>query len=75
MSTPKISNFQDANWAMFALLMDIVTALVMMSDVKDEIDVEFSGIDLRTTRLIYIFQGIETGMKTVHPMDSSGTVL
>ncbi|RAO69314.1 uncharacterized protein BHQ10_005326 [Talaromyces amestolkiae] len=66
MSTPKISNFQDANWAMFALLMDIVTALVMMSDVKDEIDVEFSGIDLRTTRLIYIFQGIETGMLEVN---------
>jgi beta-glucanase (GH16 family) len=40
----------------------VVTAFVMMSDVKDEIDVEFIGVDLRTTQLNYFFQGIETGM-------------
>lgn len=37
----------------------VVTAFVMMSDVK--IDVEFIGVDLRTTQTNYFFQGIETG--------------
>jgi beta-glucanase (GH16 family) len=39
----------------------VVTAFVMMSDIKDEIDVEFIGVDLRTTQTSYFFQGIETG--------------
>ena len=42
---------------MVALLMDVVTVFVMMFDVEDEIDVEFAGIDLRTTQFDYFFQG------------------
>lgn len=54
---PRISNLQHNDWAMVALLMDVVTVFVMMFDVEDEIDVEFAGIDLRTTQFDYFFQG------------------
>lgn len=40
----------------------VVTAFILLSDVKDEIDVEFIGVDLRTTQLNYFYQGI-TGRK------------
>ncbi|OQO15017.1 hypothetical protein B0A48_00399 [Cryoendolithus antarcticus] len=36
----------------------VVTAFIMMSDVKDEIDFEFVGTDLTTAQSNYYFQGI-----------------
>lgn len=36
----------------------VVTAFILLSDVKDEIDVEFIGVDLRTAQLNYFYQGI-----------------
>ncbi|KAI4139173.1 MAG: hypothetical protein LQ341_004322 [Variospora aurantia] len=36
----------------------VVTAFILMSDVKDEIDFEFVGTDLRTAQSNFYFQGI-----------------
>jgi beta-glucanase (GH16 family) len=36
----------------------VVTAFIMMSDVKDEIDFEFIGTDVETAQSNYYFQGI-----------------
>jgi len=36
----------------------VVTAFIMMSDVKDEIDFEFIGTDIETAQSNYYFQGI-----------------
>lgn len=36
----------------------VVTAFIMMSDVKDEIDFEFIGVDLEAAQSNYYFQGI-----------------
>ena len=36
----------------------VITAFVMMSDVKDEIDFEFVGVDLEAAQTNYYFQGI-----------------
>lgn len=37
----------------------VVTAFIMMSDVKDEIDFEFVGVDLESAQSNYYFQGID----------------
>ncbi|WEW58918.1 putative glycosidase CRH2 [Emydomyces testavorans] len=36
----------------------VVTAFILLSDVKDEIDFEFIGVDLNTAQTNYYFQGI-----------------
>lgn len=36
----------------------VVTAFILLSDVKDEIDFEFVGVDLNTAQTNYYFQGI-----------------
>ncbi len=36
----------------------VITAFILMSDVKDEIDFEFVGTDLQTAQSNYYFQGI-----------------
>lgn len=36
----------------------VVTAFILLSDVKDEIDFEFVGVDLNTAQSNYYFQGI-----------------
>jgi beta-glucanase (GH16 family) len=36
----------------------VVTAFILLSDVKDEIDFEFVGADLSTAQTNYYFQGI-----------------
>jgi len=36
----------------------VVTAFILFSDVKDEIDYEFVGVDLNTAQTNYYFQGI-----------------
>jgi beta-glucanase (GH16 family) len=36
----------------------VVTAFILLSDVKDEIDYEFVGADLGTAQTNYYFQGI-----------------
>jgi len=36
----------------------VVTAFILLSDVKDEIDYEFVGADLKTAQTNYYFQGI-----------------
>ncbi|CAG8981667.1 hypothetical protein HYALB_00006538 [Hymenoscyphus albidus] len=36
----------------------VVTAFILLSDVKDEIDYEFVGVDLKTAQTNYYFQGI-----------------
>lgn len=36
----------------------VVTAFILLSDVKDEIDYEFVGVDLGTAQTNYYFQGI-----------------
>ena len=36
----------------------VVSAFIMMSDMKDEIDLEWIGVDLDTTQTNYYFQGI-----------------
>jgi hypothetical protein len=36
----------------------VVTAFILFSDVKDEIDYEFVGVDLETAQTNYYFQGI-----------------
>lgn len=36
----------------------VVTAFILFSDVKDEIDFEWVGVDLKTTQTNYYFQGI-----------------
>ena len=41
----------------------VVTAFIMMSDVKDEIDFEFVGVDLESAQTNFYFQGI-TDCKT-----------
>lgn len=36
----------------------VVTAFILLSDVKDEIDYEFIGVDLEDAQSNYYFQGI-----------------
>jgi beta-glucanase (GH16 family) len=36
----------------------VITAFILLSDVKDEIDFEWVGVDLETTQTNYYFQGI-----------------
>lgn len=36
----------------------VVTAFILLSDVKDEIDYEYVGVDLKTAQTNYYFQGI-----------------
>ena len=36
----------------------VVTAFILFSDVKDEIDYEFVGVDLETAQTNFYFQGI-----------------
>lgn len=36
----------------------VVTAFILLSDVKDEIDYEFIGVDLGTAQTNYYFQGL-----------------
>lgn len=36
----------------------VITAFILLSDVKDEIDYEFVGVDLGTAQTNYYFQGI-----------------
>jgi len=36
----------------------VVTAFILMSDVKDEIDYEWVGVDLTTSQTNYYYQGI-----------------
>ncbi len=36
----------------------VVTAFILLSDVKDEIDYEFVGVELETAQTNYYFQGI-----------------
>ena len=36
----------------------VVSAFILLSDVKDEIDFEFIGADLETAQSNYYFQGI-----------------
>src|ERR1700712_2353961 len=36
----------------------VVTAFILLSDVKDEIDYEFVGVDLTTAQTNYYYQGI-----------------
>ena len=43
----------------------VVTAFILMSDVKDEIDYEFIGVDLEQAQTNYYFQGI-TDCKCIH---------
>lgn len=35
----------------------VVTAFILLSDVKDEIDFEFIGVDLQTAQTNFYFQG------------------
>lgn len=44
----------------------VVTAFILMSDVKDEIDFEFVGTDVQTAQSNYYFQGIPD-CKSIHP--------
>ena len=37
----------------------VVTAFILLSDVKDEIDFEFVGVDLNDAQSNYYFQGID----------------
>ena len=36
----------------------VVTAFILLSDVKDEIDYEYVGVDLETAQTNYYFQGV-----------------
>lgn len=36
----------------------VVTAFILLSDVKDEIDYEYVGVDLKTAQTNYYYQGI-----------------
>ena len=40
----------------------VVTAFILLSDVKDEIDYEFVGVELTTAQSNYYFQGITNCM-------------
>lgn len=46
----------------------VVTAFILLSDVKDEIDYEFVGVDLGVAQTNYYFQGI-TNCKFLNPQD------
>lgn len=43
----------------------VVTAFILMSDVKDEIDFEFVGVDTQHTQSNYYWQGV-TDCKSCH---------
>ncbi len=36
----------------------VVTAFILLSDVKDEIDYEYIGVDLKTAQTNYYYQGV-----------------
>lgn len=46
----------------------VVTAFILLSDVKDEIDYEFIGADLGTAQTNYYFQGITNCMFPLAPL-------
>ena len=48
----------------------VVSAFILLSDVKDEIDFEFVGADLANAQSNYYFQGI-TNCKISHTSDFS----
>lgn len=45
----------------------VVTAFILLSDVKDEIDYEFIGVDLEDAQSNYYFQGITDCMSNFIP--------
>lgn len=49
----------------------VVTAFILFSDVKDEIDYEWVGVDLNTAQTNYYFQGITNCMYCRFPPTSS----
>lgn len=51
----------------------VVTAFILLSDVKDEIDYEWVGVDLKTSQTNYYFQGIP--LCKYFPSLSSGFML
>ncbi|KAK1813094.1 putative glycosidase CRH2 [Friedmanniomyces endolithicus] len=51
----------------------VVTAFIMMSDVQDEIDFEFVGVELEVAQSNYYFQGI-TDYGNEKPLNVSNTV-
>ncbi|AEO69724.1 glycoside hydrolase family 16 protein [Thermothielavioides terrestris NRRL 8126] len=51
----------------------VVTAFILLSDVKDEIDYEFVGADLSTAQTNYYFQGIPNYDNSVNITDLSDT--
>ncbi|KAK4985314.1 putative glycosidase CRH2, partial [Elasticomyces elasticus] len=51
----------------------VVTAFIMMSDVKDEIDFEFVGVDLVNAQSNYYFQGV-TDYDNARKLSVSNTV-
>ncbi|KAK0284301.1 putative glycosidase CRH2 [Friedmanniomyces endolithicus] len=51
----------------------VVTAFIMMSDVQDEIDFEFVGVELEVAQSNYYFQGI-TDYGNEQPLNVSNTV-
>jgi hypothetical protein len=55
----------------------VVTAFIMMSDVKDEIDFEFIGTDVQTAQSNYYFQGItdcKSRQVTAHAFTWANTI-
>jgi len=44
----------------------VVTAFILLSDVKDEIDYEFVGVDLETAQTNFYFQGIPNYMNSAN---------
>lgn len=52
----------------------VITAFILLSDVKDEIDYEWVGVDLQTAQTNYYFQGI-LDCKSYPAPSLSGTIL
>ncbi len=50
----------------------VVTAFILLSDVKDEIDYEFVGVDLNTAQTNYYFQGIPDCKSNICHLESQG---
>jgi beta-glucanase (GH16 family) len=45
----------------------VVSAFIMMSDMKDEIDYEWIGVDLETVQTNFYYQGIPDCACLIHP--------
>jgi beta-glucanase (GH16 family) len=52
----------------------VVTAFILLSDVKDEIDFEFVGVDLETAQTNFYFQGITNCTFSPPPIPPNSTV-